>query len=98
MSNIIAYIQFLTDEIKHASELTAIEMVTILKMFYDDSIELLEDDTQCKFTIDEYESWEFYCGVAEKLLNNTEYQRAGLNKFIKKLSINQETLLNSDIA
>ncbi len=96
LSNIIAYIQFLTDDIKHASELSAIETVMILKMFYDESIELLDDDVDCKFIIDEYENWEFYCGVADKLLNDQEYQRDGLSKFIEKLLLNQESLIDVD--
>lgn len=38
LSNVIAHIQFLTDEISHAKELSSIEIVSLLKMFYDNDI------------------------------------------------------------
>lgn len=89
---IIANIQFLTDEIKHAAELSAIEIVSVLKMFYDNTILLINDDSNVDYIIDEYVNWEYYCGSAEEILNHPQYQREGLEEFIVKLLENQEML------
>lgn len=97
LSNVIAYIQFLTDEISHAKELSSIEIVSLLKMFYDNDIEILDNNEVVKFTIDEYDNWEFYCSAAEQILKNENYIRKGLSSFIKKMLLNQEELLHTTI-
>jgi|GEM_PF-5952811 len=97
LSNIIAHIQFLTDEISHAKELASIEIVSLLKMFYDNNIEILDNKEVVKFTIDEYDNWEFYCSVADQILKNENYKRKGLSSFIKKMLLNQEELLHTSI-
>jgi len=97
LSNVIAHIQFLTDEISHAKELSSIEIVSLLKMFYDNDIEIIDDNGVVKFTIDEYDNWEFYCSAAEQILNNEKYKRKGLSSFIKKMLLNQEELLHTSI-
>ncbi|MEK4122057.1 hypothetical protein [Lysinibacillus sp. FSL K6-0102] len=97
LSNVIAHIQFLTDEISHAKELASIEIVSLLKMFYDNDIEILDNNEVAKFTIDEYDNWEFYCSAADQILKNKNYVRKGLESFIKKLLLNQEELLNTSI-
>lgn len=97
LCQIIAYIQFLTDEIKHASEVGGIEIALLLKSFYDSELEFIDMDEPTEWTIDEYDNWEFYCSGAEGILNNKEFHREGLHHAIQHLLTHQEVLLDTVI-
>lgn len=89
----VAYIQFLTDEILHASELNELDIVKALKMYYDQSIEIIEmPEGEC-LELDMYLNWEFNCSNAEAIISNPNNYRKGLEfDIIKTLQVNNYML------
>lgn len=84
---IIAYIQFITDDIKHAEELSAIEIFGVLKTFYDDSIVYTSQEGD--YIIDEHQVWESLCGKAEQIMGNEKFYRENLIRYINQLLANR---------
>lgn len=93
LSETIAYLMFLSDEIKHANDLGGIEIVLLLKSYYDNTLEILDAEEKCDWIIDEYFTWECHCSKAESILNNEKYHRKGLKETIKHMLIHNEELL-----
>lgn len=97
LSETIAYLMFLSDEIKHASELGGIELVLLLKSFYDNTLEILDDNEKCEWIIDEYFTWEYHCSNADSILNNAKYHRKGLKQTIAHMLNHNEELLKAGV-
>lgn len=93
LSETIAYLMFLSDDIKHAHELGGIEIIILLKAFYDNSLEILDSEEKCEWMIDEYYTWEYYCSKADSILNNEKYHRNGLKETIQYMLNHNEELL-----